>query len=124
MGYSFFYDESEHSRRLTKDTFAADNFAENFVVSIVGYSESICSDVKNDYLAFEEKYKKIFTIIGELKSTVIRPKKYASGLCSFRKADLCFISDLLDIIINHDLFLYICVFNKVEYIIIQLLNSY
>ncbi len=124
MEYSFFYDESEHSRRLTKDALAADNFAENFVASIVGYSEFISFDVKNDYLAFEEKYKKAFTIIGELKSTVIRPKKYVSGLCSFRKEDLCFISDLLDIIINHDLFLYICVFNKVEYIIIQLLNSY
>lgn len=124
MEYSFFYDESEHSRRLTKDTLAADNFAENFVASIVGYSEFISSDVKNDYLAFEEKYKKAFTVIGELKSTVIRPKKYVSGLCSFRKEDLCFINDLLDIIINHDLFLYICVFNKVEYIIIQLLDSY
>lgn len=124
MRYSFFYDESEHSRRLTKDTLVADNFAENFVASIVGYPEHICSNVKNDYSAFEEKYKKTFTIIGELKSTIIRPKKYTSGLCSFRKEDLCFISDLLDIIIKHDLFLYICVFNKLEYIIIQLLNSY
>ena len=85
MGYSFFYDESEHSRRLTKDTLVADNFAENFVASIVGYSESIRSDVKNDYSAFEEKYKKAFTVIGELKSTVIRQKKYDSGLRSFRK---------------------------------------
>lgn len=124
MKYSFFYDESEHSRRLTKDTLAADNFAENFVASIVGYPESISSAVKNDYSAFEEKYKKAFTVIGELKSTVIRPKKYVFGLCSFKKEDLCFVSDLLDIIINHDLLLYICVFNKVEYIIIQLLNSY
>jgi hypothetical protein len=124
MEYSFFYDESEHSRRLTKDTLAADNFAENFVASIIGYSESICSDFRNDYSTFEEKYKKTFTIIGELKSTVIKPKKYVSGLCSFRKEDLYFISDLLDIIINHDLFLYICVFNKVEYIIIQLLSTY
>lgn len=45
-------------------------------------------------------------------------------MCSFRKEDLYFINDLLDIIINHDLFLYICVFNKIEYIIIQLLNSF
>lgn len=124
MKYSFFYDESEHSRRLTKDTLNANNFAENFVASIVGYSEYISSDVINDYSAFEEKHKKVFTIIDELKSTVLAPKKYVSGLISFKKEDLCLISDLLDIIINHELFLYICVFNKIEFIIIQLLNSY
>lgn len=124
MKYSFFYDESEHSRRLTIDTLNAFNFAENFVASIVGYSEFKSIDVNNDYSAFEEKHKKVFTIIDELKSTVLAPKKYVSGLISFKKDDLCLISDLLDIIITHELFIYVCVYNKIEFIIIQLLNSY
>jgi hypothetical protein len=124
MKYSLFYDESEHSRRLTKDTLIANNFSVNFVASIVGYSESISSKVINDYSVFEEKYKKAFTIKEELKSTIFSPKKYNSGLISFKKDDLCLISDLSDIIISHDMFLYICVFNKIEYIIIQLLGSY
>ena len=36
----FFYDESEHSRRLTQDTLSANNFADNFLAGIIGYSDS------------------------------------------------------------------------------------
>lgn len=121
---TFYYDESEHSRKLTRETFEADNFSENFVASIVGYSTDKAADVEDDYLRFEEKHKKVYTVKGELKSTIIAKKKYVSGFASLRKEDIRLINDLLDIAIKHDLFVYVCVFNKVEYLMIQLLSAY
>lgn len=120
----FFYDESEHSRRLTKDTIEANNFADNFMASIIGYSENISMNVEESYQEFEKKYKKIYTVKGEMKSTILKPNKYKAGLVSFKKDDLCFVSDLLDMIRDYDMYLYICVFNKIEYIILQLLEGY
>lgn len=120
----FFYDESEHSRRLTQDTLSANNFADNFLAGIIGYSDSNSYNVEKAYDEFEKKYKKLYTVEGELKSTILRQSKYKSGLVSFKKVDLCLLNDLLDLIISNDMYLYICLFNKIEYIIIQLLDGY
>lgn len=120
----FYYDESEHSRKLTKKTFEADNFSENFVASIIGYSADTAMTLESDYLHFEAKHKKAYTVKDELKSTIIAKRKYVSGFASLRKEDIRLVNDLLDIAVNHDVFVYICVFNKVEYLISQLLGSY
>ena len=45
----FFYDESEHSRRLTQDTLSANNFADNFLAGIIGYSDSNSFNVEKAY---------------------------------------------------------------------------
>ena len=36
--YNFYYDESEHSRRISYDTVSASNYYDNFVTMIVGWS--------------------------------------------------------------------------------------
>ena len=120
----FYYDESEHSRRLTKKTFEADNFSENFVAGIIGYSSDSAMAIEEDYLYFEAKHKKAYTIEDELKSTIIAKKKYVSGFASLKREDIQLVNDLLDIAVNHNVFVYICVFNKVEYLMFQLLSSY
>jgi len=74
----FFYDESEHSRRLTQDTLSANNFADNFLAGIIGYSDSNSFNVEKAYDEFEKKYKKLYTVEGELKSTILRQSKYKS----------------------------------------------
>ena len=52
----FFYDESEHSRKLTKETLLAENFREHFVASIIGILQSEKEKVEKEYSLFEEKY--------------------------------------------------------------------
>lgn len=122
--HTFFYDESEHSRTLTKKTITAENFSENFVACIVGYPNEIREEIEQQYLNFDEIYKKLFTVKDELKSTNITKKKYKSGFASFKKNDLNLVNDLLDIVIDNKLFIYISVFNKFEYLILQLLSNY
>lgn len=49
MRYLFFYDESEHSRKITKKTVNAHNFALDFVAVVIGYTKSISEKIENDF---------------------------------------------------------------------------
>ncbi len=122
----FFYDESEHSRKLTKETLLAENFREHFVASIIGILQSEKEKVEKEYSLFEEKYKRVYTIKygSELKSTILTPKKYSFGLVTFKKDDLNLINDYLDILITNNINIYITSINKIEYLILQLLRIY
>ena len=122
----FFYDESEHSRKLTKDTLLADNFKEHFVASIIGILKSKKEKVEKEYNIFEKKYKRIYTIKddAELKSTILTTKKYNFGIVTFKKNDLNLINDYLDILITNNLNIYIASINKLEYLILQLFDNY
>lgn len=123
MKYLFFYDESEHSRKLTKQTLNADNFALNFVASIIGYLFNDSKLIEKEYSLIEEKYKKVFCV-DELKSTIISRKKYKAGFSTFNSNDIDLIEDIINFCIKNDLMLYVTVQNKIHFIIIQLLKNY
>lgn len=53
--YLFFYDESGHSRRLTKETVIADNYDDYFVSCIIGVDEKHKNAIEADYSSFEKK---------------------------------------------------------------------
>lgn len=93
----FFYDESGHSRKITADTMNDDNFKYDFISAIVGIEKESLIIFNNDYFTFENKWKKFFNA-EEIKSNLIRNKKYKFGLSSFKKDDVAFYSDLFDII--------------------------
>ena len=121
--YIFFYDESGHSRRLTKDTLSASNYDDHFVGCIVGINESKREKLEKEYLALEKPYKTFFQV-KELKSQILSRDKYKFGFASFKKDDLNLISDYLDFLINNKCLVYISVFNKIEYLVSQLLDKY
>ncbi len=37
MQYNFYYDETEHSRKINYQTITANNYNHNFIVAIVGW---------------------------------------------------------------------------------------
>ena len=47
--YEFYYDETEHSRKVNYKTVSAENYYDNFVTMIVGWSWS-CSKMKNTFI--------------------------------------------------------------------------
>ena len=70
MKYIFFYDETEHSRKINYETVTANNYYDNFITGIVGWKAEEDECISDRYLAFESKYayrKKD----GELKSQTI-----------------------------------------------------
>lgn len=80
----FFYDESGHSRKITADTMNDEDFKCNFISAIVGIEKEFFSTFNNDYIAFENKWRTFFNT-DEIKSNLIKAKKYKFGLSSFKK---------------------------------------
>lgn len=121
--YYFFYDESEHSRSITKETITADNFSNDFIATIIGFKSKNSKIVESKYQVIEDKYKTYYSV-DELKSSIIKKAKYENGLCTFKDKDIEFISDFLSFLFENKFELYITVQNKIEYVINQLLSSY
>lgn len=56
MEYEFFYDETEHSRKINYQTVTAENYYDNFISVIVGWQSVEEQCIIDKYLAFESKY--------------------------------------------------------------------
>ena len=122
MNYSFYYDETEHSRKITYNTVSASNYYDFFTAVIVGWNENDENDIINKYLEVEEKYdyrKKD----GELKSDSIKKNDFKLGFASLNKNTITFYEELLSFY-DEKILLYISCFSKLEYLIGQILNNY
>lgn len=120
--YKFYYDESEHSRIINLSTITGETYYDNFLTAIVGWSSENETNIKQKYLAFEEKYaerkKK-----GELKSNTFKSNQFLYGFASFNEPNVQMLNDLLSII-DENIYIYLSVSSKIEYVIIQLFKDY
>lgn len=118
----FYYDESEHSRKINHSTITAENYYDNFVTVIVGWDKTDEKSIEEKYLAFETKYADRKSK-GELKSETIKPKQFKNGFASLNKDNIRLISDLLDLY-NTNIYVYFSVASKTEFIVHQLFKNY
>lgn len=120
--YNFYYDESEHSRIINLSTITGETYYDNFLAAIVGWDLDNETEIKQKYLAFEEKYaerkKK-----GELKSDTFKSNQFKYGFASFNKQNIELLDELLEIIDN-SFYIYFCIASKLEFIILQLFKDY
>ncbi|MBD5540957.1 MAG: hypothetical protein HDR00_07140 [Lachnospiraceae bacterium] len=122
MQYNFFYDETEHSRKINYQTVTASNYYDNFITAIVGWSSEEDANVSEKYLAFESKYdyrKKN----GELKSQTMKAKDLMLGFASLNNHIIEFYEDLISLF-DDRIIIYFSVFSKIEYVINQLFVDY
>lgn len=122
MEYKFYYDESEHSRKINYQTITASNFYDNFVTVIVGWDSARECQIKERYEAFEAKYKDRVSH-GELKSTTIKQNQFKYGFSSLNKQNAQLLEDFL-FVFTEDIHVYFSVISKVEYIVRQILEEY
>lgn len=120
--YHFFYDESEHSRRIGYKTISADNFYDNFVSVIIGWRERDQEEFCLKYEDFERKHSDR-TSQGEIKSTTIKQAQLKHGFASLNSENISFIGDFLDVF-DERLVLYFCIASKVEFLVFQLFRNY
>ena len=120
--YKFYYDETEHSRKINYSTVSAENYYDNFVTMIVGWS-SEKNEILQRYAAFEEKYADRKDRNGEIKSTMFQQKQFRHGFASLNKQNVQFLSDFLSLI-NEDIHIYFSVSSKIEYLVLQLFQEY
>lgn len=123
MKYSFFYDESEHSRKINKETILSNNFAYDFVSVIVGCK--VCNEnaIFNNYLLFENTYKEKFTV-DELKSEIIKQNQIKHGFAGLNKLTVSLLTGYFEFMVENNIYLYYSTFNKIEYVINQLFSNY
>lgn len=117
--YCFYYDETEHSRKINLKTLMSDNFYDNFIAVVVGWHEEKEVLIKKRYLEFESKYE-YRKKDGELKSLTMRGKDFRLGFASLNKNTIGFYEDLIGFF-DKDIKIYISVFSKIEYLINQIL---
>ena len=121
--YKFYYDESEHSRKINYNTVTAINYYDNFVTVVVGWSKEKEKEVFEKYDNFEKKYADRKDRNGELKSTTLKQKQFDFGFASLNKANTQLIMDFLSIF-DESIKLYFSVASKIEYLILQLFKGY
>jgi hypothetical protein len=120
--FNFYYDESEHSRKINNQTIQQENYYDNFITSIVGWKKEKNKELEEKYIDFEDKYDERKSK-GELKSTTIKPKQLKYGFSSLSKDNVEFINDFFDLF-NEEIYVYFSVTSKIEYIILQLFRNY
>lgn len=120
--FNFFYDESEHSRKINHSTIVSENYYDNFITTIVGWQTADEKIVLKKYLDFEEKYSDRKSD-GELKSITLKKRQFKNGFASLNRDNIEFILDLFSIF-DDNVLLYFSVTSKIEYIINQLFLNY
>lgn len=120
--YKFYYDESEHSRKINYNTTTAKNYYDNFITAIIGFSNDREIDIYKKYADFEEKYQHRSSN-GEIKSQTLKQNQFDNGFASLNKDNVQFIDDFLSIIDN-DFVIYFAVISKLEFIINQIFEDY
>ena len=122
MKYNFYYDESEHSRKINYKTISSENYYDNFLSVIVGWKDNKEHIIEKQYGEFETKYAERKRN-GELKSSTFRNSQFKYGFASLNKQNIEMISDFLTLF-DDDFYLYFFCASKIEYIVIQLLRNY
>lgn len=121
--YKFYYDESEHSRKINYNTVTAENYYDNFISVIIGWTHGREKEIFEKYSAFEEKYTERRDKNGELKSQTLKQNQFKFGFASLNKQNIQFVDDFLSIFDNEIKF-YFSVASKMEYLVLQLFSEY
>ena len=121
--YIFYYDETEHSRKINNKTISSNNYYDNFITVIVGWDIESEREIIEHYNNFENKYSERKNKFGELKSITIKQNQLEYGFASLNSDNTEFIIDLLNMF-NENIHFYFTVSSKIEYIIMQLFSEY
>ena len=121
--YRFFYDETSHSRKITKETVKETKFSPFFISVITGYKNQHEIVILNEHKSFEDKFK-LLRHLTELKSDTLETKQFKWGFKSINKNNITLIDEYFDFFIKKNLYIYIAVINKIEYVVNQLLKDY
>jgi hypothetical protein len=120
--FNFYYDETEHSRKINHRTVSASNYHDDFIAAAVGWDKLDESDIEEKFHTFEEKYSR--RMVGnELKSTTIKQSQLTYGFASLSKSTAALMNDFFDLF-DESVFVYLSAFSKTEYIVRQVFSGY
>lgn len=117
--YNFYYDESQHSRKINDKTIKSNNYYDNFVSVIVGWPKEKEQVVFEKCLAFEEKHAARKNKNGELKSETLKPRQFEFGFASMNRHNVQFVEDFL-CLFDEETNFYFSIASKIEYLVLQI----
>lgn len=120
--HTFYYDETEHSRKITRKTVSASEFYDGFIAVIVGW-DNATSNVYQKMAEFKEKHRQRQSKKGEIKSKTLSNEELRCGFATLKTDNITLIRDFLSIF-DKDTCLYIFSASKMEYIVRQSLWCY
>ena len=112
----FYFDESFHTRTITKQSLKDTNYFNSYVSTGLGFEKINKHEIFKHYEKFENKYKNLFTV-EELKSDIVKHKNYQYGLASFNNNATQMYSDFFELLNQYNIIYYISVIDKLEYLL-------
>lgn len=120
--FNFYYDETEHSRKINHRTVSASNYHDDFIAAAVGWDKFDEIEIEAKFRAFEDKHSRR-TAGNELKSTTIKQSQLKYGFASLSKSTAALMNDFFDLF-DERVFVYLSAFSKTEYIVRQVFTGY
>lgn len=120
--FTFYYDETEHSRVINSKTVSAENYYDGFIAAVVGWKECDHEEIESRFRCLADGYSNRKTR-GELKSTTLRQAQLVAGFASLSKDAASFVSDFLDLF-DDKMLIYLTKFSKMEHLVNQLFVDY
>lgn len=120
---NFYYDESNHDRRLSTKTLNDPNFGKEFTTAIIGFSDEDKAILESKFYELKALRKNKSDLDQELKGNkTFKTKSLEYGFHSLTKNNITFVNDFIDLF-TENIYVYIGSFNKMETIIHRILPS-
>lgn len=114
----FYFDESFHSRKITKKSFMDTNYFNSYVSVAVCFDNKLKPKLFKRYKVFETIFKNIYCT-EEVKSDILSKKNYSKGLASFNKNAVNLYTEYFKFLNDNHIVYYVSVFDKLEYLLLQ-----
>ena len=88
--YHFYYDRVGTRKKITENAISRQEYFDNFVVAIVGWSDEGIPEVQSKFSEFEIIHENRRGKDGEIKSLTIKPKQLRYGLASLSDDNVSF----------------------------------
>ena len=116
--FEFYYDETEHSPKISYRTITSNNYSDNFVTAIIGWHKEEHTLFKEKFDLFKSNHLGRLTGKGEFKSKSITMNY---GFAKASEDTLTFIEDFLDLF-DEKLMLQISIGSKLEFLFEQFIK--
>ena len=128
MHYNFYFDETFHDRKITvseNGTINAllENADDSYIGVFIGFDNRFKCSFQRQFMKLESKYKRIYGINDEFKSTSIKRKNFIYGVKSFNENAFDFYNDFFNMLSDKNFILHVNILSKVELLVRNLYPS-
>lgn len=122
MHYNFYFDETFHDRKITVSENGTINALledadDSYIGVFIGFDNRFKCSFQRQFMKLESKYKRIYGITDEFKSTSIKRKNFMYGIKSFNENAFDFYNDFFNMLSDKNFILHVNILSKVELLV-------